>query len=324
MTFTSFRNVFLPEAETRLSAVDLAGASINQLLAHGALYKMAAEVAAVDMISPYAVRLLETMSGPQLETWIADPSNRESFERILASTEAVKALCASSTIMATIAGSDTAVAALLENSNAMAIVFTRSTAMVALVASTVFMTGVTTSSSYMASIFNSSAALNAIFAASPAKATFKASTALTAAAIPTMTTNSAPSGTASASSIASGSNDAYKAFDKTATHWLTVSGSPSNQWVKYDFGAAVFIHSLAIDNTQSAANRSSKDIRLEYSDDNTTWATAVTTTLPNNTASNNYDVKVTGKHRYWRVYVINNYGDSSYSGLAEVQMTGFN
>lgn len=53
--------------------------------------------------------------------------------------------------------------------------------------------------------------------------------------IPTMTSNSAPSGVASASAEFSASFAAWKAMDKvTSSRW---SGSAPTQWLKYDFGS---------------------------------------------------------------------------------------
>ena len=187
------------------------------------------------------------------------------------------------------------------------------------------MNAVAASSTAMAAVIGSQVALDAVFANATAKAKFKGSTAFTAASIPTMTGNATPSGAASASTIKDTTYDAWKGFDKSAASWwMSASSSVTNQWLRYDFPGPVFIHSLAIDNTQHAAGRSAKDCRLEYSDDGTAWSTAVTMTLPNNTPSNSYDVRNAGKHRYWRLFVLNNYGDASNISIADVGLTGFN
>jgi hypothetical protein len=89
-----------------------ATASNTDLLVAGALYKMATAVAEVDLLGPSALRLLETMTGAQLEEWLQDASNREAFSRILASSEAMRAVAASSTAMAAVNASDTALNAL--------------------------------------------------------------------------------------------------------------------------------------------------------------------------------------------------------------------
>jgi len=53
--------------------------------------------------------------------------------------------------------------------------------------------------------------------------------------IPNMTSNTAPSGTAAASSIFSGSYDAFKAMDGTGARWHTASTTTG--WLTYDFGS---------------------------------------------------------------------------------------
>jgi hypothetical protein len=128
MSFTSFRNSFLAEAESRLDAVNIATASTTDLLMAGALYKMAAAVAEVDLIGPSALRLLETMTGAQLEAWLQDASNREAFARILASADAMRAVAASSTAMAAVAASSTAMDAVWASNTAADAVLTSATA----------------------------------------------------------------------------------------------------------------------------------------------------------------------------------------------------
>jgi hypothetical protein len=149
MSFTSFRNSFLTEVESRLDAVNPATASTTDLLMAGALYKMAAAVAEVDLLGPSALRLLETMTGEQLETWLQDASNSEAFERILSSPEAMRAVAASSTAMA----------AVIANSSALAAVVASSTAMDAVWASNTAADAVLTSATARSAIYESDTAL---------------------------------------------------------------------------------------------------------------------------------------------------------------------
>jgi len=135
MSFTSFRNSFLAEAESRLDAINASTATTTDLLVAGALYKMAAAVAQLDLLGPSALRLLETMTGTQLEAWLQDTTNRDAFERILASPEAMRAVAASSTAMAAVAASSTAMAAVAASSTAMAAINNSDTALDALYAS---------------------------------------------------------------------------------------------------------------------------------------------------------------------------------------------
>lgn len=82
------------------------------------------------------------------------------------------------------------------------------------------------------------------------------------------------SGVASASSQWSASSTATQAFDNnTATYWSTVSGSPTNGWIQYDFGAGnkkaivEFTWSLAA----RAVGYGPRDFTLWYSDDGVAW-----------------------------------------------------
>jgi hypothetical protein len=183
MSFTSFRNSFLAEAESRLDAVNPATASTTDLLMAGALYKMAAAVAEVDLIGPSALRLLETMTGAQLEAWLQDASNREAFDRILSSSGAMRAIAASSTAMAAVAASSTAMTAVAASSTAMAAVAASSTAMNAVVNSSTAMAAVAASSTAMTAVAASSTAMTALLANSSAwDAVVNSSTAMAAVA----------------------------------------------------------------------------------------------------------------------------------------------
>jgi len=112
MSFTSFRNDYLTEAEARLSLVNVAAATTNELLINGALYKMAGAVAQIDLLNSEALRLLESMSGAQLQTYLTDASNRAAFEGILASSTAMNAVFNSLTAKAAVWASDAAVGAI--------------------------------------------------------------------------------------------------------------------------------------------------------------------------------------------------------------------
>ncbi|MFZ4626438.1 MAG: hypothetical protein ACOYNF_19665, partial [Rhodoferax sp.] len=111
MSFTNFRNSFLTEAEARLDAVTVGTASNTQLLAAGAIYKMASAIAQADMIGPEALRLLETMDGAALEVWLDDATNSIAFNAVVTSATAMSAVAASATAMSAVAASATAMAA---------------------------------------------------------------------------------------------------------------------------------------------------------------------------------------------------------------------
>ena len=168
MSFTSFRNSFLTEAESRLDAINTTTATNTDLLVSGALYKMAAAVAEVDLLGPSALRLLETMTGTQLEAWLQDLTNRDAFERVLSSSEAMRAVAASSTAMTAVAASSTAMTAVAASSTAMTAVIANSSAWAAVVASSTAMTAVAASSTAMTAVAASSTAMTAINASDTA------------------------------------------------------------------------------------------------------------------------------------------------------------
>lgn len=150
---------------------------------------------------------------------------------------------------------------------------------------------------------------------------FMAATGLTPVVNPVMTSNTTPSGVASASSIYSTGYMAYYAFEGSSGIWCSQSGLPINQqWLRYDFPTPVFLHSL---NVTPGTDQPMKDYRLEYSDDGTSWLTAMTGTFAygNTSAIHKIDQPL-GQHRYWRIAAITSHG-SSYVSLSEVKFRGF-
>ncbi|MDO8847544.1 MAG: carboxypeptidase regulatory-like domain-containing protein [Coriobacteriia bacterium] len=98
---------------------------------------------------------------------------------------------------------------------------------------------------------------------------------VTLAAVPTAT-NLARTGTASASSQASGSYSAAKAIDgSTSTYWRSSSGG--TQWLRVDLGSAKTISSVVVNWTSYYA----KSYRIETSNDGSNWTQQFTTTSGN-------------------------------------------
>ena len=93
--------------------------------------------------------------------------------------------------------------------------------------------------------------------------------------IPTMTSNTTPSGTASCSSIYQNSSDhdAWKAFDKnSSTTWQgKIYANDNERWVKYDFGYSVIPSSISV--TQDSSYEHT--YMIEGSKNNSTWVTLV-------------------------------------------------
>lgn len=172
----------------------------------------------------------------------------------------------------------------------------------------------------MQSICTSPKAFKAVMRSSAATQ-FMAATGLTPVVNPAMTSETAPSGVASASSIYSTGYLAFYAFNNASSYWCSQSGAPINQqWVRYDFPAPVFLHSLDV---IAGNDQPVKDFRLEYSDDGTSWLTAMTGTFAqSNTSAIHKIEQAVGQHRYWRISAITGYG-ASYASLSEVKFRGF-
>ncbi len=347
MSFMTFRNAYLAEAQTRLDAVDLAAADDNRLLVAGALYKMAGSVAQFDLLTVEAVSLLEQMDGPALDAWLADAANAAAFAQVCASSTAMAAVAASSTAMAAVIASSTAMAAVAASSTAMAAVIASSTAMAAVIASSTAMAAVAASSTAMAAVIASSTAMAAVIASSTAMAAvaasstamaaviasstamaavaantaawtaFVASTALTVATIPVMTGMYTPSGAATASTIDFSIHAAWKAMDGfPATFWLSAGAAP--QWLQYEFAAPVCVHTLSF--TGMSGYGYPTAFTVTFSDDGVTWSTA-SSGGATGIAAADFKVAAAGKHAYWRLEV--SAGSTTSLAVAEFNLKGW-
>ena len=114
-------------------------------------------------------------------------------------------------LLAALTSTDAGMALALSNASIMAAVAQRPSAMLAFI--------------------NDQSALDTIFSQSDVRAAFLASTALGAASVPKMTSNTAPSGAASSFSEYSAQNAAWQAFDgNAATFWNSAAGT-TNLWM---------------------------------------------------------------------------------------------
>ncbi len=283
--------------------------------------------------------ILGNVNGAQMQTLLADTDRLTQWQQLLtqrgqmrrmaasstamaavaASSTAMAAVIASSTAMAAVAASSTAMAAVAASSTAMAAVAASSTAMAAVAASSTAMAAVAASSTAMAAVIASSTAMAAVAASSTAMAAVAASTALPPSYIPAMTSASTPSGAASASSEYSTSYPAWRAFDRTASHWDTASTGMTNQWLRYSFDSPVFVHTLEL--TPGSEGGPTK-WRLEYSDDGANWvsAIAVPSYTPYSGVKTTHAVFAAGKHRHWRLFAET---ATSYCSVNEMQLLGF-
>lgn len=116
---------------------------------------------------------------------------------------------------------------------------------------------------------------------------------------PNSQSNRATTGGAIASSFNAGST-ASNAFDgNSGTYWLTNGAiSVGNDWIGNDLGAAYAIVTVTV---QQLATNSINKIDIQYSDDNSTWSSALTAQTAHTDGSvDTYSVS-SGSHRYWRI-----------------------
>lgn len=130
--------------------------------------------------------------------------------------------------------------------------------------------------------------------------------------VPTMTSNTTPSGECFGDQAFSASSPAYKAFDGDSSTHALASTSLATASVGYDFGTAVKIYSVGLTGTQSP-----RQYTPSYSDDKTNW----TDCSSYYTADGVYPITVAGAHRYWK---ITRYypGNTTTGIIAELQFYG--
>ena len=132
--------------------------------------------------------------------------------------------------------------------------------------------------------------------------------------VPTMTSATTPSGTVSASSEHSSADyKAWKAFDgNNSTAWYAATNTTTNSWIEYDFGDAVTVNKVKVIPGYNASTIRLKNIKIEYSDDNNNWngGTDNVFVVPNVEQSNEFILVSGGTHRYWRMFVVDDYADT--------------
>lgn len=118
--------------------------------------------------------------------------------------------------------------------------------------------------------------------------------------VPLMTSNTAPSGVAFASSEYNG-RLAYLAFDRNeSTEWISNSGTV--QSIGYDFGVTKNVKQVALSFVYGSSV-GAFEASVQYSDDNVNWIDtgASVSGLDYPTTSATINVSTITAHRYWRV-----------------------
>lgn len=139
--------------------------------------------------------------------------------------------------------------------------------------------------------------------------------------VPTMTSDIAPYGKASASSYANSQFKAFMAFDNdTSTEWQP--SSKTNERIIYEFPSPVCIKQVSIKAITSDGTRL-KNFKVQAYD-RSDWVNLGSYIYPSNAVVDVVDVANTSHYKKYAVFCVDNYSDGNrYFRLQEVQFYGF-
>lgn len=147
--------------------------------------------------------------------------------------------------------------------------------------------------------------------------------------VPTMTSNSAPLGVASASSEYDASHQAYMAFndDTITAAWLTAASTTTGQ-LQYDFGSGnsktiTYYSIVGVPLGDPVVARAPKTWTFEGSNDGSSWTTLDTRTSVaawTSQEKRTYSVSNTTAYQYYRLNVSLNQGDATFLSVAEMEL----
>ena len=137
--------------------------------------------------------------------------------------------------------------------------------------------------------------------------------------VPTMTSNTAPYGEASASSENTGAFNAFT--DASGSLWTTDTNGHNGSYIGYEFtNPTIILQAIVTNRSDTATTQSIKECKLQYYDGNDWQDASDIVTLPQGgtgvvNANNIHNVK------RWRILGISNYGDSRMA-LSRLQFYG--
>lgn len=144
--------------------------------------------------------------------------------------------------------------------------------------------------------------------------------------IPTMTSNTTPSGVASASDDLGGDYPAYRAFDKVnvgdAGNGWACSGTSG--WLQYQFPSSHIITQYTVTNRDAGVlSRAPKSWTFQGSSDGSSFTTLDTQTnitdWASTTIKHTYPITNTTSYTYYRLNITAS-NDPSYVGVGEMEM----
>lgn len=145
--------------------------------------------------------------------------------------------------------------------------------------------------------------------------------------VPTMTSNTTPSGEVFCSSILTSGWPAWHAFNKNLTDaWASDNAEGSTGgYVGYKFTSPIEVHKITLNNgISSERNLDIKDFIIQGSNDNDNWVDIYSGTATQSAPSitQNFAISNSTKYLYIRIYCQNNYNPSRGLGISEVDFYG--
>ena len=148
----------------------------------------------------------------------------------------------------------------------------------------------------------------------------------TAVSIPVMTSNTTPSGTASASSEYNTNSRAWKAMDgNETTQWTSASGTKSTGgtgWIQYDFGYPVRPTVMTYKPVNSSSYRA-KNYSLLGSNDGSEFTELAAGVLPNSSDTTTVTLNVSRRYSIFRLVLTDKYAAANRFFVAVFGIDGF-
>lgn len=119
------------------------------------------------------------------------------------------------------------------------------------------------------------------------------------ASIPTMTSNTTPSGVVLEGQSMQSGSEGYKLFDGFTNTQPYKASAATSAWIGYDFGSAVTINTMSV-----YSGGSGRPCTLGYSDNGVNWTDYETALTTVSNAWVDQSVSIGSPHRFWRCKVV--------------------
>lgn len=145
------------------------------------------------------------------------------------------------------------------------------------------------------------------------------------ALIPAMTSNTTPSGVASASYEATYNSEVYYAYHAFADDnlWWHSGTSVKPMWISYKFDTPKVVKKFTLENVSDDSSGYVNSFKLQASNDNSTWVDLGTYTNSNvKGAESTFNVSNESSYLYYRIYVVSIHDSINYARIKRIQMYG--